>query len=113
MTRGTTISMDDIVPRHLRTSSEGPSSVVLTPGATLADARRQLVLRTFSMTGGDVERTARMVGMTEPEVRSELTALVGGNGGAREPDGVAARHVKSSTPVKERAAARAKTKGRR
>jgi DNA-binding NtrC family response regulator len=113
MTRGTTISMDDIVPRHLRTSSEVPSSVVLTAGATLADARRQLVLRTFSMTGGDVERTARMVGMTEPEVRSELTALVGGNGGAREMDGVAARNVKASPPAKERAAARSKTKGRR
>jgi DNA-binding NtrC family response regulator len=113
MTRGATISMDDIVPRHLRAAGDVPSSVVLSPGATLADARRQLVLRTFSRTGGDVERTARMVGMSEPEVRSELTALVGGNGGARDMDGVGARNVKASVPAKERAAARAKTKGRR
>jgi DNA-binding NtrC family response regulator len=113
MTRGTTISFADIVPRHLRAAGEVPQSVVLSPDATLADARRQLVLRTFSMAGGDVGRTARMVGMSEPEVRSEIMALVGGNGGAREVDGSAARGAKSGAAPKERAATRAKARGRR
>src|ERR687884_1507431 len=52
MARGPTIGINDILPRHMRTSGEVPTTVTLSVGASLADARRQLLLRTFAMTGG-------------------------------------------------------------
>ncbi|MBX6332856.1 MAG: sigma-54-dependent Fis family transcriptional regulator [Gemmatimonadaceae bacterium] len=116
MSRGSTITLDDIVPRHLRTTGE-TAAVTLAVGSTLADARRQLVLRTFSATGGDAERTAKMLGIGANEVRAELAALVTGNGAA--PDGgdeeasASARSVKAAAPAKEKAVAKVKSKGRR
>src|SRR5688500_14087865 len=53
MARGDVVSPADIMPRHLRMSPESSSMVSLPAGATVADARRQLVLRTFAATGGD------------------------------------------------------------
>jgi hypothetical protein len=50
------------------------------PGATLADTRRQLVLRAFASTNGDYARTATMVGMTPADIRAEIASLL--NGGA-------------------------------
>ncbi|MHB0948783.1 MAG: sigma-54-dependent transcriptional regulator [Gemmatimonadaceae bacterium] len=92
MSRGTTITTEDIVPRHLR-GGQLSSSVNIPVGATMTDARRQLVLRTYASTGGDATRTAKMLGITAPEVRSELLALVGGAGaeGPAVPVGAAAR----------------------
>src|SRR5919206_813901 len=84
MSRGPTIGVNDVLPRHMRTSGEVPATVTLNVGASLADAKRQLLLRTFAMTGGDQERTAKMLGMSAPEVRTELAWLLGGNGAARE-----------------------------
>jgi DNA-binding NtrC family response regulator len=120
MSRGTTIGLDDIVPRHLRITGEVPA-VTLSVGSTLADARRQLLLRTFSTTGGDAERTAKMLGIGVGDLRSELAALVsgtgmGGGGGVGTKEGgeipesgsAAARNVKATAPAKERAAAKAK-----
>jgi DNA-binding NtrC family response regulator len=89
MARGTTISAADIVPRHLRTSGEIPTMVSVPVGSSLADAKRQLVLRTFASTGGDVERSAKLLGMPTMELRGELARLLSTNGG----DGV-------SPPVK-------------
>ena len=43
-----------------------------------SEARQQLVLRTFASTSGDVARTGKVLGLSEAEVRNELTALVGG-----------------------------------
>ena len=83
MSRGPRIGTEDIVPRHLRNAVQVPEGVTLPVGATLADARRQLVLRTFASTGGDVERAAKAVGVPVEEARAELAALVMGGDGAR------------------------------
>ena len=48
------------------------------PGATLADTRRQLVLRAFASTNGDYARTATIVGMAPADVRAEIASLVNG-----------------------------------
>jgi hypothetical protein len=53
-------------------------------GATAAEARRQLVLRTFASTSGDAARTSKVLGLPEAEVRAELLVLLNGAGeGAR------------------------------
>jgi len=57
MSRGDEIKAADIMPRHLR-RGETPTSITVPAGATLADTRRQLVLRAFASTNGDYARTA-------------------------------------------------------
>jgi hypothetical protein len=114
MSHGSTITVDDIVPRHLRSAGDSSGTVTLPVGSTMADARRQMVLRTFSMTGGDAERTAKMLGMRLAEVRAELSALVGSNGQGHEAEPSApAKKSRSGSAAKERGAARSKSKGRR
>jgi len=76
MARGSTIALNDIMPRHLRNSGEVSSTVTIQVGATVSDARRQLVLRTFASTGGDAGRTAKLLGVSVEEVRSDLLALI-------------------------------------
>jgi DNA-binding NtrC family response regulator len=78
MSRGTTISASDIIPRHLRGGGEMPAALTIPVGATAAEARQQLVLRTFASTSGDVARTGKVLGLSEAEVRKELTTLIGG-----------------------------------
>jgi len=110
MSRGNTITLEDIVPRHQR-AAELPT-VTLNVGATLAEARQQVVLRTFSSTGGDAERTAKILGIDPAEVRAELSALLAGSPNGAEPDeGDVAAAAEGSS--KERAAARVKSRGRR
>jgi DNA-binding NtrC family response regulator len=79
MSRGSTIGTDDIVPRHLR-SGDVPTSLTIPVGATAAEARQQLVLRTFASTSGDAARTGKVLGLSEKEVRTELMALMQGSG---------------------------------
>jgi DNA-binding NtrC family response regulator len=76
MARGDKIVLNDVMPRHLRTAGEVPSSVTIPVGATVSDARRQLVLRTFASTGGDASRTAKLLGVDAEEVKRDLLALV-------------------------------------
>jgi two-component system response regulator HydG len=91
MSRGTTIGPNDIIPRHLRSSGEMPTALTIPVGATAAEARQQLVLRTFASTSGDASRTAKVLGLSEQEVRAELLALVRADGtgaaSARESNG--------------------------
>jgi len=82
MSRGDKITAADIMPRHLRRGADPNASITVPPGATLADARRQLVLRAFASTNGDYARTATIVGMTPGDVRSEIASLLNGGGGA-------------------------------
>ncbi|MDQ3515786.1 MAG: sigma-54 dependent transcriptional regulator [Gemmatimonadota bacterium] len=82
MARTDIVSAVDIMPRHLRVSSDSSSMVSLPAGATVADARRQLVLRTFASTGGDYLRTAKIVGLSPEDVRAELGAMLAGRNGA-------------------------------
>src|SRR5213075_258934 len=78
MCHGDKIKAADIMPRHLRRGGDVPMSITVPPGATLADTRRQLVLRAFASTNGDYARTATIVGMTPADVRAEIASLLNG-----------------------------------
>jgi DNA-binding NtrC family response regulator len=78
MSRSDKIKAADIMPRHLRRGHEVNTAMTVPPGATLADTRRQLVLRAFASTNGDYTRTATMVGMTASDVRAEIASLLNG-----------------------------------
>ena len=77
MARGDKISLTDVMPRHLRNTAEVPTAVTLQVGASMADARRRLVLTTLASNNGDVERAAKTLGMSVDEVRRELQNLLG------------------------------------
>jgi len=78
MGRGDKIKAADIMPRHLHRTGEFATPMSVPPGATLADTRRQLVLRAFASTNGDYTRTATIVGMTPADVRAEIASILNG-----------------------------------
>jgi DNA-binding NtrC family response regulator len=78
MARGDKITLNDVMPRHLRGAGEGPAVVTIPVGSSLSDARRRMFLQTLSSTGGDLGRTAKLLGVGEDEVRRELTSLLNG-----------------------------------
>src|SRR5256714_1812183 len=81
MTRSDKITAADIMPRHIRMATGETTTPMIVPeGASLADTRRQLVLRTFASTRGDAARTAKIVGISVDEVRAEIASLVKSNG---------------------------------
>ncbi|MHB1222836.1 MAG: sigma-54-dependent transcriptional regulator [Gemmatimonadaceae bacterium] len=84
LTRGDMITADDIMPRHLRQG--GASAITIPVGATMAQARRALVLRTFASTGGDHARTARMLGLPLAELSAELAHFLRGDGAGTDAD---------------------------
>jgi len=93
MARGEVIGPADIVPRHLLKSAEMPALTIEVGNTTVAEAKRQLVLRTLATTGGDLARTAKVLGLEVNEVTAEISGLLNGNsapprGAAR--DGTAA-----------------------
>jgi DNA-binding NtrC family response regulator len=96
MARGDKIAVNDIMPRHLRNAGEVAASVTIPVGATMSSARRQLVLTTLASTNGDVERTAKMLGMSVDEVRRDLIALLDGDTGedSGEADSGNGKHTK-------------------
>ena len=59
-----------------------PAALTIQVGATAAEARRQLVLRTFASTSGDAARTGKVLGLSEEDVRAELLTLLNGAGDA-------------------------------
>jgi DNA-binding NtrC family response regulator len=79
MAKGDMITSEDIIPRHIRLSGEIPAMTV-PAGASLADTRRQLVLRAFASASGDAQRAAKIVGISADEVRAEIAAMVRTNG---------------------------------
>jgi DNA-binding NtrC family response regulator len=89
MTRSDKIEAADIMPRHLRLASEGAPPMTVPEGASLADTKKQLVLRTFASTNGDAARTAKIVGISPEDVRSEIAALIRTNGGSHPADAAA------------------------
>jgi DNA-binding NtrC family response regulator len=96
------IKAADIMPRHLRRGAE-TTPITLQPGATLADTRRQLVLRAFASTNGDYARTATMVGMSSEDVRAELASLLNGNGKPDKAPAAKAPARPASAPAKPKA----------
>ncbi len=98
MGHGEKIKAADIMPRHLRRGSETPPAITLQPGATLAETRRQLVLRALASTNGDYARAATIVGMSPADVRAEIASLLNGNGTpAKAPAKAAAAPTKSKS----------------
>ena len=81
MSRGDSIAASDVIPRHLHATTMAPLTIDV-GNTTVAEARKQLVLRTLAQTGGDVERTAKLLGLSGQEVQRELSALLNGHGGA-------------------------------
>ena len=75
-----------------------PAALTIPVGATAAEARRQLVLRTFASTSGDAARTARMLGLAEGDVRSELLLLLNGAGDASSVSAPADTGAEASAP---------------
>jgi DNA-binding NtrC family response regulator len=110
MARGDKITLNDVMPRHLRMQGEGTGSVTIPAGSSLSDARRRMFLQTLSSTGGDLPRTAKLLGVGEDEVRQELAALLDGTTaerqGAPTPPPVAAPKAPlptaKKTPTKKR-----------
>jgi DNA-binding NtrC family response regulator len=78
MTRGDTITLSDVMPRHLRAPGGGvvPTSVTIPVGATATEARRLLALQTFASTSGDIEKTAKLLGIVAEDVRRDLLSFV-------------------------------------
>jgi DNA-binding NtrC family response regulator len=109
MSRGPKITLADIMPRHLRGASAVPTSVTIPVGATVSDARRQLVLRTFASTGGDVERTAKVLGVSADDVRRDVLAFVNADPGADVTHAVEGNGKHSA--LAEQSAAPARTPG--
>jgi len=118
------IKAADIMPRHLHRTGEFPTPMTVPPGATLADTRRQLVLRAFASTNGDYARTATIVGMTPADVRAEIASLLNGRpsetstpatNGARvaRPAELPPAAKGSKAPVKASSAAAAKSKSKK
>jgi len=108
MTRQDKIGVSDLMLRHLRMGGASPPLTIPVGTTTVADARRQLVLKTFASTGGDVTRTAKLVGVAVDDVRAELLSLLDGrpsNGNGVEPELHVARKA-------EPTAARGATKGK-
>jgi two-component system response regulator HydG len=115
MCRGEKISAADIMPRHLHRAAEASQTITLGAGATLADTRRQLVLRAMASTNGDYNRAAAMVGMKPDEVRAEVASLVHANGVSGDGQGPAkqpARLPAAPQVVKKPAAAAAPAKSK-
>ena len=114
MSRGDKITAHDIMPRHLHRNAEAAENITLAPGATLAETRRQLVLRAIATTNGDYARAAAMVGMSADDVRAEIASLLKANG-----DGASngARPAKAPEPAAGKKSAAgtssAKSKGKK
>lgn len=83
MARGEVISAEDIMPRHIRMSGEFSTAITMPAGASLADTRKLLVLRTFASTSGDAVKTGKIVGISPDDVRAEIAALLARNGEAK------------------------------
>ncbi|MGH7618524.1 MAG: hypothetical protein ACREPM_14995, partial [Gemmatimonadaceae bacterium] len=101
MARGDKIGLTDVMPRHLRIGGEVATSVTIPVGATVSDARRQLVLRTFASTGGDTARTAKLVGVDADEVKRDLIALINAEHSDDESNGKVQAGVRSPAVVKK------------
>ena len=85
MARGPKVTVHDITSRRHRASAEYAAVVSVPVGSTLAEARRQLVLRTLASTNGDIDQTAKTTQMSVAEVRAELQALLERRAGDARP----------------------------
>jgi len=76
LARGSDVSTADLLPRHLKGTVDSLGPVTLAVGSSMADARRQLALRTFAQFSGDMTKAASTLGLKEAQLREELLALI-------------------------------------
>ncbi|MEX2152898.1 MAG: sigma-54 dependent transcriptional regulator [Gemmatimonadaceae bacterium] len=109
MARGEKLTLSDLMPRHLKMAGAATTPLTIPVGSSMADARRQLVLRAFANADGDVERAAKQLGMDAEEVRRELFVLVEGSAGGGSENGRVVRRAPTAVAApSESAAAKAK-----
>jgi len=111
MARGEKIGVNDMIQRHLRSAPETTALTMPVGSTTVADARRQLILKTFASADGDVSRTAKLAAVSADEVRREILALLdvgGSDNGAVSTDAEARIARKSDTIAAARGAAKGK-----
>src|SRR5687767_10203896 len=53
LARTDTLTLQDLMPRHLKNAQNVPSTMTIAVGSSMADAQRQLMLRTFATANGD------------------------------------------------------------
>ncbi|AHG90413.1 sigma-54 factor interaction domain-containing protein [Gemmatirosa kalamazoonensis] len=103
LARGNRITIEEITSRrHRAFTGEFNAAVTLPVGASLAEARRQLVLRNFASSGGDLAKTAKVTGMNVADVRGELLAMIerrSGDGSSTEPGNDGGGGADGATPV--------------
>ncbi|MGH7679888.1 MAG: sigma-54-dependent transcriptional regulator [Gemmatimonadaceae bacterium] len=93
MARSDAIQLADLMPRHLKAAAGVPATLTIPVGSSMADAKRQLVLRTFASVGGDAVRAGKQLGMDPTEVRRELLALI------EDPSSENGRSIRRPAPV--------------
>src|SRR5436190_3625917 len=111
MSRGDKIKAADIMPRHLHRTGEFATPITVAPGATLADTRRQLVLRAFASTNGDYARTATIVGMSPADVRAEIASLLNGKTGESPAPSGTSNGARAARPAEARSSGAKASKG--
>jgi two-component system response regulator HydG len=76
LARGEKIMLNDVMPRHLRLAGDSAASVTIPAGSSFSDGRRRMFLQTLASTGGDLSRTAKLLGVGQEDVRKELVSLL-------------------------------------
>ena len=76
MARGDKITLTDVMPRHLRQSGAVSTSVTIPVGATVSDARRQLVLERLRPPAATSRARPRCSASTIEDVRVDLMAMM-------------------------------------
>ena len=116
MARGDKIGLTDLMQRHHRAPTHDAALTMTVGTTTVADARRQLVLKTFASTNGDLARTAKIAGLSVDEVRNELLSLLDGGASTNGAGSGAAAALDSEARIARKtdniAAARGAAKGK-
>jgi two-component system response regulator HydG len=61
------------LPAYFAESAAGPSEkVLMTPGATIAEVEKQMILRTLEATGNNKAEAARQLGLDVKTIRNKL-----------------------------------------
>jgi DNA-binding NtrC family response regulator len=95
MARTDTLTLQDLMPRHLKNAQNVPSTMTITVGSSMADAQRQLMLRTFATANGDADRAAKLLGMNADDVRRDLMAMLNGTSEMENGKGMGGRRNSS------------------
>jgi DNA-binding NtrC family response regulator len=109
LARGDKITLNDAMPRHLRLAGESSATVTIPVGSSFSDGRRRMFLQTLASTGGDLSRTAKLLGVGQEDVRKDLLSLMDEPAGAERPSSNGAATAPKSplptakkTPTKKR-----------